>query len=170
MIMALVGQTNNHPIGSRHGYAAMTSPPTVSAVTGTPAPAGYSGTPVPAKLGIRAGSRVLLDGAPADLLLDPLPGGVVLHRRAGREPYDVVLLFCADSARLRGRWAALVRRLDTAGRLWVCWPKKSSGVSTDLGEPAVREFGLLGGLVDVKVCAVDATWSGLAFVRRVADR
>jgi hypothetical protein len=81
-----------------------------------------------------------------------------------------VLLFCPDRARMTARWPALVPRLRTAGRLWVCWPKKSSGVATDLGENAVREFGLAHGLVDVKVCAVDATWSGLAFVRRLRDR
>jgi hypothetical protein len=125
--------------------------------------AGYSGTPLPAKLGIRAGSRVLLDGAPDDV---PLDG----HRRPGRDPYDVVLLFAPDAARLHARWPALVPRLTTAGRLWVCWPKKSSGVPTDLTENGVRDFGLEQGLVDVKVCAIDATWSGLAFVRRLADR
>jgi hypothetical protein len=135
-----------------------------------PSPTGYSGTPLPAKLGIRENSRVLLDGAPPELSLAPLPAGAAVHRRSGRDPYDVVLLFCADSARLRGRWPASTARLTTAGRLWVCWPKKSSGVVTDLGETAVREFGLAQGLVDVKVCAVDATWSGLAFVRRVRDR
>jgi hypothetical protein len=129
---------------------------------------GYSGTPLPAKLGIRAGSRVLLDGAPDDL---PLAApGVQPHRRAGREPYDVVLLFAPGAARLRARWTVLVPRLATAGRLWVCWPKKSSGVPTDLTEQEVRAFGLEQGLVDVKVCAVDATWSGLAFVRRLRDR
>jgi len=125
--------------------------------------AGYSGTPLPAKLGIKAGSRVLLDGAPDDV---PVDG----HRRPGRELYDVVLLFAPDAARLHARWAALARRLATAGRLWVCWPKKASGVATDLTEGAVREHGLDRGLVDVKVCAIDATWSGLAFVRRLADR
>jgi hypothetical protein len=135
-----------------------------------PAPAGYSGTPLPAKLGIREGHRVLLDGAPAGLSLDPVPAGAAVHRRPGREPYDVVLLFCPDAARLRDRWPLLVGRLTTAGRLWVCWPKKSSGMATDLGEAAVREFGLGNGLVDVKVCAVDAIWSGLAFVRRLRDR
>jgi hypothetical protein len=133
--------------------------------------AGYSGTPLPAKLGIKPASRVLLDGAPDGLALDPLPGGVTLHRRpAGREAYDVVLLFAPDAARLRTRWTPLAARLATAGRLWVCWPKKSSGVPTDLTENDVRAFGLDAGLVDVKVAAVDATWSGLAFVRRVRDR
>ena len=125
--------------------------------------AGYSGTPLPAKLGIKPGSRVLLDGAPDDV---PLDG----HRRPGRDPYDIVLLFAPDAARLHTRWPALVPRVTTAGRLWVCWPKKSSGVPTDLTENVVRDFGLANGLVDVKVCAVDATWSGLAFVRRLADR
>lgn len=132
--------------------------------------AGYSGTPLPAKLGIRPGSRVLVDRAPADLPLDPLPGGVTVHRRPGAEPYDVVLLFAADSGRLQARWPVLVGRLTSAGRLWVCWPKKSSGVPTDLSEAGVREFGLAQGLVDVKICAVDATWSGLAFVLRLRDR
>jgi hypothetical protein len=125
--------------------------------------AGYSGTPLPAKLGIRPGGRVLLDGAPDDVALDG-------HRRPGRNPYDVVLLFAPDVARLHARWPVLAPRVTTAGRLWVCWPKKSSGVPTDLTEDVVRRFGLAQGLVDVKVCAVDATWSGLAFVRRVADR
>jgi hypothetical protein len=132
--------------------------------------AGYSGTPLPAKLGIKGGSRVLLDGAPDDVPLDPLPDGVTVHRRAGRDPYDVVLLFTADAARLHARWPALVPHVTTAGRLWVCWPKKSSGVATDLTENVVRDHGLEQGLVDVKVCAVDETWSGLAFVRRVRDR
>jgi len=133
--------------------------------------AGYSGTPLPAKLGVKPGSRVLLDRAPDGLALELLPGGVVLHRRpAGDEPYDVVLLFAADAARLRARWAPLAARLSPAGRLWVCWPKKSSGVPTDLTENDVRGFGLDAGLVDVKVAAIDTTWSGLAFVRRVRDR
>jgi hypothetical protein len=133
-------------------------------------PTGYSGTPLPAKLGIKAGSRVLLDGAPAGLALEPLPDAVRPHRRPGSEPYDVVLLFTPDAARLHARWPGLVPRLETAGRLWVCWPKKSSGVPTDLTENVVRDYGLGQGLVDVKVCAVDETWSGLAFVRRLQDR
>jgi hypothetical protein len=134
------------------------------------APAGYRGTPLPAKLGIRAAGRVLVDGGPADLPLTPLPDGVTLHRRAGAGPYDVVLLFAPDAARLARRWDALAARLTPAGRLWACWPKRAGGVPTDLTEGAVRELGLARGLVDVKVCAVDATWSGLAFVRRLRDR
>jgi hypothetical protein len=136
--------------------------------------AGYSGTPLPKKLGIRAGDRVLIDGAPAGFesdVLGPLPDGVVLHRRAGRTAYDVVLVF-------RGSTRALVRTLERdiaraappAGRLWVAWPKKASGVVTDLSDGVVRAEGLAAGVVDTKVCAIDATWSGLMFVRRLVDR
>jgi hypothetical protein len=131
---------------------------------------GYSGTPLPAKLGIGPGGRVLLDGPPTGPALGALPDGVTLHRRAGSGSYDVILLVAPSAARLRARWSRLLPGLGTAGRLWVCWPKRSSGVPTDLSEAVVREFGLAEGLVDVKVCAVDATWSGLAFVRRLRDR
>jgi len=134
------------------------------------APAGYSGTPLPVKLGIKPGGRVLLDSPPEGPDLGVLPDGVTLHRRQGSGSYDVVLLVAPSAARLRARWPRLVPVLGTAGRLWVCWPKRSSGVSTDLTEALVREFGLAEGLVDVKVCALDATWSGLAFVRRLGDR
>ena len=146
------------------------TPPQTASLRGRERTGGLQRHPLPAKLGIHPGARVLLDGAPADLPLEPLPDGVVLHRRPGREPYDVVLLFTPDLARLRARWPGLVARLEAAGRLWVCWPKKSSGVATDLTETVVREHGLEQGLVDVKVCAVNATWSGLAFVRRLRDR
>ena len=128
--------------------------------------AGYSLTPLPAKLGIRTGSRVLLDGAPDGFAL----AGVATHRRPGPAAYDVVLLFAPDRDRLLRRWEPVAHRLTVAGRLWVCWPKRASGLQTDLAEGDVRDFGLSRGLVDVKVCAIDATWSGLAFVRRLADR
>lgn len=127
--------------------------------------AGYSGRPLPAKLGVRDGSRVLVCGAPTGFVLD-----CPHHVRAGRSPYDVVLLFCPAVADLERGWPAAVARTAVAGALWVAWPKRSSGVVTDVSEHAVREFGLGQGLVDVKVCAIDATWSGLKFVRRVADR
>ena len=132
--------------------------------------AGYSGRPVPAKLGIREGHRVLVTGAPAEFALDPLPGGVTLHARAGAGPYDLVLAFCPDRATLEKRFAPLAARVTTAGALWIAWPKKASGLAKDLDENVVRDVGLAVGLVDVKVIAVDATWSGLKFVRRLRDR
>jgi hypothetical protein len=133
-------------------------------------PAGYSGTPLVRKLGIKAGSRVLLAGAPPGFELDGLPDGVTVHRRAGAGAYDVVVAFCPDRAALAGRFAPLSRRLTTAGALWIGWPKKSSGVPTDLTEDAVREHGLDAGLVDVKVAAIDPVWAGLKFVVRLKDR
>jgi hypothetical protein len=134
------------------------------------APAGYSGTPLPRKLGIRPESRVLLVGAPAGFDLGELPAGAVLHQRPGTAPYDVVLAFCPDLATLRRRFGALAGRLTTAGGLWIAWPKKASGVPTDLTENVVREHGLAGGLVDVKVAAIDPIWGGLKFVVRLRDR
>lgn len=132
--------------------------------------AGYSGTPLPRKLGIKAGSRVLLAGAPDGFELGEVPPGAVLHRRAGSGSYDVVLAFCPDLASLRRQFEPLSRRLTTAGALWIAWPKKASGVRTDLTENVVREHGLAAGLVDVKVAAVDPTWGGLKFVVRLRDR
>ncbi len=134
------------------------------------APAGYSGTPLPRKLGIAAGDAVLLSGAPAGFDLGPLPDAVTVHRRRSRQRYDVVLAFCPDRAALQagfGPWKAL---LGPAGALWVAWPKRASGVVTDLGDNAVREHGLAGGLVDVKVCAVDEVWSAIKLVYRLSDR
>jgi hypothetical protein len=132
--------------------------------------AGYSGTPLARKLGISPGSSVLLDGVPTDFSLDELPDGVSLHRRLGRDPYDVILCFCPDQARLRARWPVLHPRTTPAGSLWIAWPKRSSGVSTDLDENVVRAHALANGRVDVKVCAVDDVWSGLKNVIRKADR
>lgn len=127
--------------------------------------AGYTATPLPRKLGVGSDSRVLVDGGPAELDL-----GTPVHHRAVAPAYDVILLFALRRARLVQRWAPLSSRLTVAGRLWVCWPKRTSGRQTDLSENDVREYGLARGLVDVKVCAVDETWSGLAFVRRLSDR
>lgn len=133
--------------------------------------AGYSGTPLVRKLGIKPGSSVLLDGSPPGFELAPMPDGAIVHRPpGGRSEYDVIIAFCSDVARMRRRFAALVQRLELAGGLWIAWPKKASGVPTDLTENVVREIGLDAGLVDVKVCAIDDTWSGLRFVRRRADR
>ena len=132
--------------------------------------AGYSGSPLAKKLGIRANSRVLLLGAPADLVLAPFDTGVTTHRRAGAGPYELIIAFCPTRQRLVERFDNSAARLTTAGALWIGWPKKASGRQTDLDEAGVREYGLAHGLVDVKVAAIDATWSGLKFVRRLADR
>ena len=131
--------------------------------------AGYSGTPLPQKLGIKAGHRVLLAGAPDGFDLGPLPG-VDVHRRAGPAPYDVVLLFCTDLHRVEKEFVRQAARLVSNGGLWVAWPKRSSGVPTDLDENRIRAVGLAAGLVDNKVCAIDATWSALRFVTRLRDR
>ena len=132
--------------------------------------AGYSGTPLYRKLGITADSAVLLDGAPAGFVLDELPPGVVLARRPGAGPYDVILCFCPDMARLRRRWPVLHTLTTPAGALWIAWLKRASGIPTDLDENLVREHVLAHGRVDVKVAAVDDTWSGLKNVVRRSDR
>jgi hypothetical protein len=122
------------------------------------------------KLGIVAGSRVLLLGAPAGFVIDDLPEDVTVHRRRGRGTYDVVLAFCHDARELDARFAPTITAITVAGGLWVCWPKRASGVPTDLTDNVVREHGLATGLVDVKVAAINEIWSGLKFVRRKADR
>ena len=131
---------------------------------------GYSGTPLPTKLGIMAGTRVLLDRVPGGFDLGPLPEHVVVHARPGSSPYDVGVLFAPDLAQLVRRWAVLHAAVTPAGRLWVAWPKRTSGLATDLDENLVRAHGLTHGRVDTKVCAIDPTWSGLAFVVRLKDR
>lgn len=134
--------------------------------------AGYSGTPLAKKLGVKAESRVLLDGAPRGFSLpgvDELPGVEVDGEPTGG-PYDVIVCFCPDLARLVGRWPELHALTTSAGALWIAWPKRSSGVRTDVTEGLVRDFALANGRVDVKVCAIDETWSGLKHVIRLADR
>jgi hypothetical protein len=132
--------------------------------------AGYSGTPLVRKLGIAPDATVLLDGAPPEFAVPDLPGGATLHRRAGRGPYDVVLSFCPNAATLHRRWPVLHARTTPAGALWIAWPKRSSGVPTDLDENAVRDYALDHGRVDVKVIAIDNIWSGLKHVIRTKDR
>jgi hypothetical protein len=127
-------------------------------------------TPLAAKLGIKAGSRLLLIDAPDLPELQPLPDRVTLVRGPTDGRHDVILCFCPDQLALDLHFDPLTAHLETAGCLWICWPKKASGVPTDLSDRAVREHGLRCGLVDVKVAAIDATWSGLKFVRRLAAR
>jgi hypothetical protein len=137
----------------------------------SPQPAGYSGTPLPRKLGIKPDSRLALLGAPPgfDATLGELPAGVSIRRQA-RGPLDVILAFFVGRADLERRLPALARALQPAGGLWIAWPKRASGVASDLTENVVRELGLVAGLVDNKVCAVDEVWSGLRFVYRLRDR
>lgn len=133
--------------------------------------AGYSGTPLPKKLGIREGSVCAFLGAPADFAatLGLLPGGVRILTTA-RGPLDVIVLFATRRADLPKQFARVARELSPAGALWIAWRKKASGAASDLTEDVIREIGLAAGLVDTKVCAIDATWSGLRFVIRLANR
>jgi hypothetical protein len=133
--------------------------------------AGYSGTPLVRKLGIKPGTRLALVGAPAgfDATLGELPDAVSMRRQA-RGPLDVIVAFHARRAELRRRLPGLARALDPAGGLWIAWPKRTSGVATDVTEDVVRELGLAAGLVDNKVCAIDPVWSGLRLVYRLRDR
>ena len=132
---------------------------------------GYSATPLAGKLGIREGSRLALLGAPAgfEKTLGELPPRVEIRTQV-RGSFDVVVLFTTRRAELERRLAALTRAIHPAGGLWVVWPKRSSGVPTDLDENAIRDVALPSGLVDNKVCAVDDTWSGLRLVIRKENR
>jgi hypothetical protein len=131
---------------------------------------GYSGTPLPKKLGIKNGFRVSISGMPTDVRTELK---TALERctidRGLKLPIDFMMMFAKSSEELED-FAFLAKHLAPAGMLWVSWPKKSSGVATDLNENVVREIGLAAGLVDVKVCAVTEVWSGLKFVRRLKDR
>lgn len=132
---------------------------------------GYSGTPLAKKLGIKDGFSVRLLDAPADVraeLKTPLSACTAV--RDENSPLDFAMLFTKSKADLAKEFLRLRKQLAPAGMLWVSWPKKSSGVATDLDENIVRDIGLAAGLVDVKVCAVTDVWSGLKFVRRLKDR
>ena len=132
---------------------------------------GYSGTPLPIKLGIKDGFRVCFVDAPPEVraeLSAALAGCEMAG--AGKSPLDFAMVFAKSKAALTKEFKRSSKQLSPAGMLWVSWPKKSSGVATDLDENVVREIGLAAGLVDVKVCAVTEIWSGLKFVRRLKDR
>ncbi|MHC4990903.1 MAG: DUF3052 domain-containing protein [Planctomycetota bacterium] len=134
-------------------------------------PAGYSGTPLVKKLGIRPGSRVRFVDAPPryERTLGPLPDDVRILA-ATRGTLDFIQLFARQQAQLERRLPAAHRALARDGALWICWPKGSSSLDTDLTREIVRELVLATGLVDIKVCAVDENWSGLKFVHRKEDR
>jgi hypothetical protein len=132
---------------------------------------GYSGTPLPKKLGIKAGFRARLANAPAEVraeLCEAL-AECEMKTKPG-DMLDFAMLFAKSRGELAREFSRLAKLLAPAGMLWVSWPKKSSGVASDVDENLVRRIGLDAGLVDVKVCAVTEVWSGLKFVRRVKDR
>jgi hypothetical protein len=128
---------------------------------------GYSGTPLAKKLGFKPGLRVAVIGAPTNYrkLLAPLPAGVDLGTRVGKST-DIVHLFTTSKAELAAKLPAWLKVLPTDAVIWVSWPKKTSKVPTDITEDTIRAVALPMGLVDIKVCAVDETWSGLKLVLR----
>ncbi len=135
--------------------------------------AGYSGTPLPKKLGIKERARLLFVAAPTDFesALGALPSDVTVKKDLrGKASFDVIVFFVLKAAELHRSLDVLKERLEESGGLWIAWPKKASGVVTDVDDGLVREAGLRTGLVDNKVCAIDETWSGLRFVVRVRDR
>jgi hypothetical protein len=132
-------------------------------------PAGYSGTPLPRKLGIKPGHRLALLAAPEGFAPDGLPEDVRIVRRAGGQA-DVIVSFHTSRAGLARRLPTLRAMMRPASGLWIAWPKRASGVATDVTEDVVREIALPTGLVDNKVCAIDDTWSGLRLVIRLRDR
>ena len=131
--------------------------------------AGYSGTPLPKKLGIKPGIVVALVSAPDafERTLDPLPDGVLIKEDL-RGKADLVVLFASRMGNIHEQFPRAERSLNDGGRLWIAWPKQVSGVKTDITQPAVRELGLVAGWVAFKICAIDETWSGLAFACRNA--
>jgi hypothetical protein len=132
---------------------------------------GYSGTALFKKLGIKPEFRIALRGMPLDVKAELKPSLQSCRIAAGgRGPLDFAIIFVKSQAEMKKQFADIAKRLAPAGMLWVSWPKKSSGVATDLTDNEVRRIGLEAGLVDIKVCAVSEVWSGLKFVIRVKDR
>ena len=132
---------------------------------------GYSGTPLAQKLGIKAGCRLFVQSAPANYLalLAPLPPQVHAATRIGATT-DIIHVFVVQRAALARALNSALKRMRPDAALWVSWPKRASGVATDITEDTIRELALPLGLVDIKVCAVDETWSGLKLVIRKSAR
>lgn len=126
---------------------------------------GYSGKPVTEKLGIKPGFFIFCAGAPAAYadIVGKLPAGVTMAS-AAKPPLDMVHLFITEAKGLTAKLRDYRKAIAPDGMIWVSWPKKSSGVATDLSDVVVRDTALPLGLVDIKVCAIDDTWSGLKFV------
>jgi|SRR6185503_6108060 len=133
--------------------------------------AGYSGTPLIKKLGIKDNFEVAFVNAPENFVTQlELPATVNVKRISQSKALDFIQVFAKNRTALTTAFAQYSPRLKANGMIWISWPKKSSGVQTDLNDNIVRNIGLEAGLVDVKVCAVDEVWSGLKFVYRVKDR
>ena len=130
--------------------------------------AGYSGTPLAKKLGIKENSRVSWVDMPTAVRSEISDS--LMACKVASSDLDFAMVFVKRAAELKKEFPRMARNLAPAGMLWISWPKKSSGLATDLDENVVRAIGLEAGLVDVKVCAVDDVWSGLKFVVRVKDR
>jgi hypothetical protein len=127
----------------------------------------YAGTPLARKLGIRSDSTVALLGAADEFeaRLGDLPSGVRVRKQA-RGKANVVVLFTKSHEELKRRLPVAIRAMKSPGRLWLAWPKRASGIETDLSQAIIRATGLEAGLVDYKICAIDEAWSGLCFSRR----
>ena len=135
--------------------------------------AGYSGTPLAKKLGIKPGHAVGLWSEPAGFIetLDGLPEGVTFSSASrGTSLLNVLVVFVRSQKELSARLEAARQRMDPAAGLWMAWPKKASGIPTDVTETAIRDLALATDLVDNKVCAIDDTWSGLRLVIRLKNR
>ena len=131
---------------------------------------GYSGTPLPQKLGLvklttDPNAAIQFINAPPEVAKE-----LGVKKAASTGKLDFAMLFVKSQAELRKQFPVLAKRLAPAGMIWVSWPKKSSGIASDLTEDVIRNFGLATGLVDVKVCAITEVWSGLKFVIRLKDR
>jgi hypothetical protein len=134
--------------------------------------AGYSETPLARKLGIKEGFRLGFVNAPKGFKKDlgALPADVKISAGHLPEPLDLIIIFTDTARTLKMEFPILAEKLGASGMLWIAWPKKSSGVSTDLSFDIVQQTGLRAGLVDVKICAINEIWSGLKFVYRLKDR
>jgi len=131
--------------------------------------AGYSGTPLPTKLGLKPGQRVYVGGPAPSGFLDDVDD--VTWLRQARAPVDVAIVFTTTATDYRKKLASAAKVLAADGSLWIAWPKRSSGVATDLSDVVIRDFAIgETDLVDNKVCAIDDTWSGLRLVVRVRAR
>jgi hypothetical protein len=132
---------------------------------------GYSGSPLARKLSLRDGMRLWWDGMPAGVEQEITSEGLQLNLlNAPEAPIDSAHIFVTERSQLEAKLKQLLPLLEPAGMIWVSWPKKASKVPTDITEDVIRDVALPTGLVDVKVCAVDETWSGLKLVIRRQNR